>query len=935
MMNQVLRKIILIDASLVGDELVVDLTKKNRSLYKSTINDCLDVNEIVSLCKKKNIDYSFGTNELFNPIINLSFIYPETKFYIYSKKNDEDKKTNYFILNNVSVKDLDLRKFKDGIYKDENGKIIAVKPDSLKENVTIDGLKYTKNGVCQREEFKTPLELREKFYKDGFKVRYILNDNNEEVITYKRYKRSASAAKAGECYFIREDLFNDMMNWTCLGGLLKPDKDPKIYTQKSSWEAYIALSLSGIEKSINIPLDSILIVKDIESKFKSKCINVTKNGDVLDANEEDVEIKNSIWDGEGLLDESVFNKYGYEKNGMILLRNRFLKSCVFNTKLQKWFKDNNITSINQLNGVTNASKIEDIKLVITESSLKLLKFADDVVHQEAMNDLISRIWTEFANDEFGVVKHDKKTKFFNGKKVQATYQLLNTLDLSRNDIEKLFAPAKNYYAQIANDAACLRYHLKMRLDDNDEEESDDLDYASFKEIVAFELLKSTDKAIKTKVVSELLTDIKNNMRKKLLESKILIDGTYATLFSNGYELLNFITYKGTKDSFLDSVEKPLMNGEIMCSHFKYNSELLCARNPHITMGNLYLVKNKEAELLKDYFNLSSTIVCVNSIGENLMQRLNGADFDSDTMLITNEKILIKAAKKNYDRFLVPVFDIEKTDANHDLVKLDDIITNNYTGEIVNKSQTLNSIYWNIYHQKKDNIILPELYKDICKLAVLSNLEIDKAKKNYAIDSKKAIRNIEKNVKKLGLTIDKPNFLKGGKASYETACCYVQEKGVADIPNRVKQEGSGKLYRIFELLGCKGMVQFSNNSPEAKILAVLNDDWEDFGSKRDDSNQYNKSILDQKFDLIKDDLEQAFNHNTVKNLFANIEDAYQNSNRDNTNAEAPKTLYLLYFIYKLGKFNELFKGETTTELIMSSKGDIEMYGYKFKKKEIKL
>ena len=46
MSNNELKKIILIDASRVGDELVVDLSKKNSNLYKSTINDCLDVNEI-------------------------------------------------------------------------------------------------------------------------------------------------------------------------------------------------------------------------------------------------------------------------------------------------------------------------------------------------------------------------------------------------------------------------------------------------------------------------------------------------------------------------------------------------------------------------------------------------------------------------------------------------------------------------------------------------------------------------------------------------------------------------------------------------------------------------------------------------------------------------------------------------------------------------
>lgn len=44
---------------------------------------------------------------------------------------------------------------------------------------------------------------------------------------------------------------------------------------------------------------------------------------------------------------------------------------------------------------------------------------------------------------------------------------------------------------------------------------------------------------------------------------------------------------------------------------------------------------------------------VNAIGENIQQRLNGCDYDSDTILITDHPLLIRAAKINYDRFKVP------------------------------------------------------------------------------------------------------------------------------------------------------------------------------------------------------------------------------------------------------------------------------------------
>lgn len=59
---------------------------------------------------------------------------------------------------------------------------------------------------------------------------------------------------------------------------------------------------------------------------------------------------------------------------MVLLRNRFFKTCAFNTRLQEWFADNGIAGVSQRAGYTTARDVKDIKLVITESSQKYLKF---------------------------------------------------------------------------------------------------------------------------------------------------------------------------------------------------------------------------------------------------------------------------------------------------------------------------------------------------------------------------------------------------------------------------------------------------------------------------------------------------------------------------------------------------------------------------------
>lgn len=157
------------------------------------------------------------------------------------------------------------------------------------------------------------------------------------------------------------------------------------------------------------------------------------------------------------------------------------------------------------------------------------------------------------------------------------------------------------------------------------------------------------------------------------------------------------------------------------------------------MGNIALLSNKRSDMYDKYFNLTNEIVCVNSCGSNILQRLNGSDFDSDTLLLTDNPILLDAATKNYNRFLVPTNLVQATKTKRyytveHQVDLDIKTSENLIGEIVNLSQLLNSVFWDRYNRGETLDELMDLYYDICKLAVLSGIEIDKAKKEFPIDS---------------------------------------------------------------------------------------------------------------------------------------------------------------------------------------------------------
>lgn len=113
-------------------------------------------------------------------------------------------------------------------------------------------------------------------------------------------------------------------------------------------------------------------------------------------------------------------------------------------------------------------------------------------------------------------------------------------------------------------------------------------------------------------------------------------------------------------------------------------------------------------------------------------------FDSDTILITNNQLLISAAEKNYNLFKVPtnMVSAKKTAryyTSEQKADLDIKTSVNKIGDIINLSQELQSHMWHQLNHGASYSDIEEIYFDICQLAVLSNLAIDAAKKEFDID----------------------------------------------------------------------------------------------------------------------------------------------------------------------------------------------------------
>ena len=692
----------------------------NTKLFINTLDYSLDLIKLREIYEKvfRRHDFTFsnGRHDYTQHVINVKFKYAQKE---YNKVGN-----GKYIRNGYQWRDIQLQDH------------ICIQDDvliAIETNIPINSPCESKylgqyfefvDGVYKSNDkfdtIKTKSELREYLYENGFIC---------DGIKYIRWKRSSGSSRVGKCLFINEALYKRMHKWETCGLSLKEGCEIDL----AALEAYISLTSSSIIDTLELKPENFLVVDDYESTFTDTVVGVQFENGQLIAKEQDFQITNSIFDGETLLDESCFPEQ-YKQYSMLLLRQRMFKSACFKTKIQKWFADNNITEISQLNGFTVAKNISDIKVITTPSSIKFVKFGT------------LQKWFDILEPTFGIVKHEKPTHYFDGRKVSCHYQLLNTLQLSEKEVNDLLEPSLDYIAKVRSDPAVLRYHINYPYDEMD------ITPLNSKNEIIFKLLGMNANFAKTQLYYDFRNDLVKSLIRELKKGHILVNGNYSTLLGNGYEMLqqSIGTFEG---------KSIIGKGNIHSKRFEYDKTILGSRSPHVCSGNVLLVNNVASDEIDKYFDLSNEVVYVNAIEENIQQRLNGCDYDSDSILLTDNQMFIKAAQKNYDKFKVPTCfvsakKIKRYYTNEQKADLDVKTSVNKIGEDINLSQQLNSLFWQHIHNGETFEDNAELYYDICKLAVLSGIEIDKAKKEYEVDVCKELNQIKEKYKITKLVKDK-------------------------------------------------------------------------------------------------------------------------------------------------------------------------------------
>ena len=632
---------------------------------------------------------------------------------------------------------------------------------------------------------KSKDEIREEFYVNGVPIEYKrLNHKTGEItsttIRYKMLYRNASKAKVGLCNFINEELYDDAYDWLTMGLGAKLPKDNAKIVEIS---AYAPLTTSTIEDRFYMDVDDMLILEDQDSFFRTiaeivRAEEYSSTERVVDeektaknkktailkgrvdiygnpiyktvykkvpcvkkkcvVNREETDVKNTLWDGMALIESDVMPSWC---NGMVLLRNHFFKACAFRTYIQKFLRDYaaehgieyDTWELTDVFGRKHLAK--NIKVITTDNAIKWKKFVD------LMGGTLSAAYDYWCDRvradgcQWGCVKTDHPSKLsYQGDVQQLSYQMINTLPCTKEEIGELAKTSIDYVELLKNDNNEFVKYLRANatavnhydmLADLYEWNPDFADSRMWK-------------VDKSKIISQYVF--------RLRKGKIVAPGDNLTVCGNPYALL---LHTVGEDWRTDPTMKP-EEGVIQCYTPKFaDGEYLCGiRNPHNSANNIGYFKNVKHELMSKYFAFSNNIMAVNCIETDIQARMNGEDFDSDFNFVTNQPQMVEAARKAYSEYPTVVNEIPESGLTyrnelHEYARMDSAMqqAQRAIGGSSDSAQLAQSYMWSKVAKGEFDDEYQQLYHNTVILAVLAQVAIDGIKRQYAVDANDEIARI--------------------------------------------------------------------------------------------------------------------------------------------------------------------------------------------------
>lgn len=565
--------------------------------------------------------------------------------------------------------------------------------------------------------------IREEFYKNGVDVEYIIRKRSgeiikKEVIHYKMLYRSTGKAKKGSCMFIRDKLYNKASSFLRMGIKL-PKKNADIV----GINAYSPLISSGIVGKVKINPKNILVLKDVDRFFTTKVVSVEtdKNKRCIAKTIENYKLKNTLFDGQALIDSSIFPDWG---NGYVLLRHHFCKMAAFCSNIQLFFRDYfgeeyYTATVEDMWG--NKHYVKDIELITTDNAMKWIKY--NVSYDYWCNKVYEN------GCMFGIVKTAHCSKLGNVQRM--SYQMVNSLNI--DTMNEVCKESIKYINKLKTDDDFFLDYLRKNINFSNDYE------------VLMALCNQNKDFLRSSYFRERKKAIIMNYVLNFKSGKIIQNADNLVIVGSPYAMLLYGA-TGNPDIVDEDDTFSVEDLAIQCytSRFADDEYLAEFRSPFNGKYNLGYLHNIYDERFNKYFNFCDQIIAINMNGTDFQDRNNGSDQDSDSIYTTNQPQIVDHAKKCQMLYPTIVNNIPK-DSNiynntmEDFAKLDNKLAASQLdiGESSNLAQLAQTYDCTFGDQK---------YKDyVCILSVLAQIAIDSAKRLFDVDVSSEIRQIKKDM----------------------------------------------------------------------------------------------------------------------------------------------------------------------------------------------
>ena len=577
-----------------------------------------------------------------------------------------------------------IKKIKREPSSEENSKEIIRIIDELNNMLYVDDIINIK--VMTKKEYK-------QIAKDGFD----LNGKH-----YVRFMVGSGQMRRNTVTFINDKLFGYMQEHLMCG------LDKKIKTiNLAKLSAYYALSFSSV---LWVREPRVCVIKDFDTIVPNQKINwiyEDENG-TKQVKELTKDFKLNSADGQGLISPDMAKLWSEDMHlkytpCSFVIRSAFIKGNLVTFDFKEYAKENNIKTITDRYGTTY--NINDIDVLLSEGQFKMAKY------YSSWEGYLS--YFDSYNLKWGVARYNKQ---FDDEYALTNYQYIQTLDLTKEDIEGLVSYTIDWIKKICsgNPLYALSYNIGVK------SETDDINSIinSCNSVFAKAIVKNPEMLNDGYVQRKIYNSIKESIKQAKL-GRIWTKGNYQFMISDpiaqvrsalGLEPRGSIPANNIYSSFWNNRTK--------------SKEVVCCRSPLTYYSEIVPLKLYQDEDTDKWFKYIYSGIIYSIYDIATLQHAD-ADFDGDIVMSTDNKYFIKGARRNelpitYDKEKVPSQKVTLSNQ----IKCDVRGLDTKVGQITNYSTSMLAM---LPMFKGEN--QKEQYNEICKrlklLRELQGAEIDK------------------------------------------------------------------------------------------------------------------------------------------------------------------------------------------------------------------